>query len=119
MVKEYDMDETQALWLCLDTRGEPGEKAEVAIEIVASLAAGAFKEGRRFGFATPGHTIEPGLGPGQLERILGALARVDFTPGAPRPLAPVSPRECVLVTTRPGKGHGFGDIYSPPEELRP
>lgn len=119
MVKEYELDETQALWLCIDTRGEPGEKAEIAIEIVASLAAGAFKEGRRFGFAAPGHTIEPGLGPGQLERILGALARLDFTPGASRPLPPVSPRECVLVTTRPGKGHGFGDIYSPAEEVRP
>jgi uncharacterized protein (DUF58 family) len=118
VVREYEQSESEALWLCLDTRGEPGERAEIAVEIVASLAAGAFKEGRRFGFSSTGQTVEPGLGPGQLERILSVLARVDFNPGAPGPISPVSPRECVLVTTRPGARHGFGDIYSPPEEPR-
>jgi uncharacterized protein (DUF58 family) len=119
VVREYEQNETEALWLCLDTRGKPGDRAEIAIEMVASLAAGAFREGRRFAFVTPGQTVEPGLGPGQLERILSALARVDFTSDAPNPLPPVSPRQCVLVTTRPGASHGFGDIYSPPEALRP
>ncbi|MCJ7630533.1 MAG: hypothetical protein MUO50_19335 [Longimicrobiales bacterium] len=86
--------------------------------MVASLAARAYREGRRFGLVTPDQTVEPGLGPGQMERILTALAEVDFRPDAPRPLPPVSPRQCVLVTTKPGTSHGFGDMYSPPEERR-
>ncbi len=86
--------------------------------MVASLAARAFREGRRFGLVTPARTVEPGLGPGQMERILSALAEVDFKPDDPRPLPPVSPRQCVLVTTTPGTSPGFGDRYSPPEERR-
>ena len=114
VVREYEQNETEALWLCLDTRGEPGDRAEIAIEMVASLAAGAFREGRRFALVTPNLTVEPGLGPGQLERILSVLARVDFTPEAPRPIPPTSPNQCVLVTTRPETSRGFGDLYSPP-----
>jgi len=115
VVREYEQSDAETLWLCLDTGGEPGEKAEVAIEIVASLAAQAFHGGRRFGFVAPGLTVEAGLGPGQLERILGALARVDFSPESPAPIPPVSPRQCVLISNRPGTGHGFGDFYSPGE----
>ncbi|MFH1765533.1 MAG: DUF58 domain-containing protein [Gemmatimonadota bacterium] len=118
VVREYEQNETEALWLCLDTRGTPGDRVEVAIEMVASLAAGAFREGRRFGLVTPDQTVEPGLGPGQMERILTALAKVDFKPDAPRPLPPVAPRQCILVTTKPGASHAFGDMYSPPEEPR-
>ena len=85
--------------------------------MVASLAARAFQEGRRFGLVVGGLLIEAGLGPGQLERILGALARVDFAPDAPAPMPPISPRQCVLVSTRPGGIQGYGDLYSPPEEV--
>lgn len=116
MVREYEECDSESLWLCLDTGGPPGDRAEVAIEIVASLAAWAFREGRRFGFVSPGQTIEAGLGPGQLERTLGALARVDFSPDNPLPRPPVSRRRCVLVTLRPGAGQGFGDLYSPPRK---
>jgi len=111
VVREYEQGDTETLWLCLDTRGEPGERAEVAIEIVAALAARAFREGRRFGLSTPEFLIEAGLGPGQLERVLGALARSDFSPMDPGPRPPVAPIRCVLVTLRAGAGQKFGDVY--------
>ena len=86
---------------------------------MASLAAQAFHGGRRFGFVAPGRTVEAGLGPGQLERILGALARIDFTLDSAPPIPPVSPLQCVLVSNRPGTGHGFGDLYSSVEGFQP
>ncbi len=113
VIREYEQSDTEALWLCLDTRGEPGLRAEAAVEIVASLAARAFHEGRRFGLSCPNLTVEAGLGPGQLERVLGALARVDFEPRARGPHPPVSPVQCVLVTVRSGGDPGFGDTYFP------
>ena len=110
VVKEYEQNVAETLWICLDTRGPPGESAEAAVETAASLAAKAYFEGKRFGFATTGATIEPGHGPGQLERVLNALARVDFGPNNPRPLPPVSPMRCVLVTMSPSAGGSFGDV---------
>ncbi len=115
VIRVYEQGDSEALWLCLDTRGEPGERAEIAIEMVASLASQAFREGRRFGLVTTGLTIEAGLGPGQLERLLGALARVDFTPDAPAPTPPVPHSHCVLISLLPGTGRGYGDVYSPGE----
>jgi uncharacterized protein (DUF58 family) len=117
MVREYEERDSESLWLCLDSGGPPGDRAEIAIEIVASLAAGAFREGRRCGFVSSDQTIEAGLGPGQLERILGALARVDFSPETPLPRPPIARRRCVLVTLRPGAVQGFGDVYSPPGDV--
>jgi uncharacterized protein (DUF58 family) len=113
VVREYEQGDAETLWLCLDTRGEPGERAEVAVEMVASLAARAFRQGRRFGFVSSDLSIEAGLGPGQLERVLGALARIDFAPDAPGPSPPISPLRCVLISLQPGVGGGFGDLYSP------
>ena len=115
VIRVYEQGDSEALWLCLDSRGEPGERAEIAIEMVASLASQAFREGRRFGLVTTDLTIEAGLGPGQLERLLGALARVDFTPHAPAPTPPVPYSHCVLVSLQPGTGRGYGDVYSPGE----
>jgi uncharacterized protein (DUF58 family) len=119
VVREFEQNEAEVLWLCLDTRAEPGERAEVAVEMAASLAARAYREGRRFGFTAPHITVEPGQGPGQLERVLDALARVDFLPDAPGVLPPLAPRQCVLVTLRPGAGQGFGDILTPPADSTP
>jgi len=113
VVREFEQNDAETLWLCLDLRGEPGDPAEVAVEMVASLAARAYLEGKRFGFVAPGLTVEPGQGAGQLERILDALARVDFTPGSPRPHPPVAPRQCVLISLSPGAGNGFGDVLIP------
>ena len=118
VVREYEQDSAETLWLCLDTRGDPGDGAEAAVEMAASLAAQAFRGGRRFGLVSQGQIIEAGLGPGQLERILGVLARVDFSPDAPQSLPPISPGQCVLVSLGAGAGHGFGDHYSPGEGAR-
>ena len=116
VVKEYEENRGEALWICLDTRCEPGDEAEDAVETAASLAAGAYRKGRRFGYAAPGVTVEPAQGPGQLERVLDALARVDFHPHDPPPVPPVSPRRCVLVTLSSGEGRGFGDTIIPSRE---
>ncbi len=113
VVKEYEQNVAETRWICLDTRGEPGEAAESAVEMAASLAAMAHFEGKRFGFSSPGATIEPGHGPGQLERVLNTLARVDFAPTNPLPLPPVSPRRCVLVTLSASGGGAFGDVLGP------
>ena len=113
MVKEYEENRGETLWVCLDTRGEAGDEAEDAVETAASLAAHAFREGRRFGFSAPGVTVDPGQGPGQLEGVLDALARVDFRPENPAPAPPVSRRRCILVTLNPGAGAGFGDMALP------
>ncbi|MGW8266697.1 MAG: DUF58 domain-containing protein, partial [Longimicrobiales bacterium] len=98
VVREYEENAAETLWICLDTRGEPGEEAEAAVEVAASLAARAFKEGKRFGLATDGILIEVGQGPGQMECVLNALAGVDFDPAKALPVPPDAPRRCVLVT---------------------
>lgn len=113
VVKEYDQDGGETLWLCLDTRAEAGDRAEDAVDTAASLAALAFREGRRFGFSGPGMLLEPGQGPGQLERVLDALARVSFHPRNPAPAPPVSRRQCVLVSLSSGGAAGFGDVVVP------
>jgi uncharacterized protein (DUF58 family) len=113
VVREYEQNVAETLWICLDTRGEPGEAAEAAVETAASLAARAFRVGKSFGLAADGILIEAGHGPGQVERILNALARLDFGPFHARPLPPVSPRQCVLITLSPGSGAGFGKVLVP------
>lgn len=114
VVKEYEENRGETLWICLDTRGKAGDRAEDAVETAASLAARAFREGRRFGFSALSFTVEPGQGPGQLERVLDALARVDFHPEDPRPAPPIAPHRCVLVSLSPDAGADrFGDVMVP------
>jgi len=112
VVREYEQNVTDTVWICLDLRGKPGDLAEDAVETAASLSARAFQAGKRFGFSCTGANIEPGQGPGQLERVLHTLARVDFEPLKPRPVPPVDPSHCVLVTIYPGSGSYFGDVVS-------
>ncbi len=116
MVREYDQGEAETLWLCLDTRGRPGDRAEIAVEMVAALAARAFREGRRFALAVPGLVVEAGQGRGQLDRVLDALARVDFLPTAPPLTPPVDRGACVLVCLRRADGRGFGAALTPPRD---
>ena len=111
VVREYDTDAAEDLWICLDTRGTPGEAAETMVEVAASLAAGAAREGSSFGFVAEDRVLPPASGPGHLEDVLDLLARVQFTPSAPPPQPPVAPERCVLVSLG-GEGRGrFGDAY--------
>lgn len=110
VIREYERDGAETRWICLDLRGEPGDAAEVAIEVAASLAAKALGQHRPFALVAGDTLIEPGDGPGQLERALDLLAMVDFEPDAPAPNPPISPAACVLVSIdgRPG----FGDVMA-------
>ena len=47
--------------------------------------------------------------------ILGALARVGFSPQAPIPYPPISPSRCGLVSLRPESAQAFAASYCPPE----
>ena len=103
VVREYERDGAETRWICLDVRGEPGDDAEVAVEVAASLAARAVAEHRPFALVAGAELLDPGDGAGQLERALDILARVDFEPDAPAPAPPVPLEACVLVSIG---GHG-------------
>lgn len=113
VIREYERDGSETLRICLDLRAEPGPRAEAAVEVVASLAAEALRRGRRFGLTTPGLHLEPSSGAGQLERVLDALARVDFDPRSAEVRPRVHPSQCVLVAARGAAGGAFGDVYTP------
>lgn len=107
VIREYEHDGARTRWICLDLRAEAGEAAEAAVEVAAALAERAATEGRSFALVAGDRLVEPGEGPGQLERVLDALARVDFDPGAPSVSPPVDPSTCVLVSVHGAPG--FGD----------
>lgn len=107
VIREYERDGADTRWICLDLRGEPGDAAEIAIEVAAALAARSVASNRAFALVAGDALIEPGEGAGQLERALDLLARVDFAPDAPAPDPPIDPAACVLVSVD-GRT-GFGD----------
>jgi uncharacterized protein (DUF58 family) len=107
VIREYERDGAETRWICLDVKAEPGEAAEAAVEVAAALAARASAEARPFALVAGDRVVDPGQGPGQLERVLDALARVDFDPDAPRVSLPVDPSMCVLVS--PSGASRFGD----------
>jgi uncharacterized protein (DUF58 family) len=106
VIREYERDGAETRWICLDVRAEPGEAAEVAVEVAASLAAGAVAQQNPFALLAGGQLLEPGEGAGQLERALDILARVDFSPDALRPDPPISREECILVSVDGQPGFG-------------
>lgn len=112
VVKEYEHDSGETLWLCLDLRASPGDAAEKAVEIAASLAALALRANERVGLATHDVIVDPGNGPGQLERILDVLARVRFSAEAPFLDPPTDPVACVLVTAGAGDAR-YGQVIRP------
>lgn len=115
VVREYEQERTDALWICLVTRRaqqpDPARE-EAAVEIAASLARAAIQRGGSVGLATADELVEEGSGPGQLERILDALARVRFDreQGMPRP--PVGVEGCVLVSAGAApEGGRYADVF--------
>ena len=118
VIREYERDRSRALWICLDLRAAPGEMAETAVEIAASLASAASRRGDPFALATADARVAPGIGAAQLERVLDVLARARIRPDAPRVQPPVPTRECVLVSIDPRAGGGWGDVYDAGREGR-
>ena len=109
VVREYERDASETLWIALDLRAEGSGAAEAAVEIAASLAARAVARGERVALATNDIIVDPGSGAGQLERILEALARARFRADAPQLEPPVSRLDCVAVTTTDGTG--YSDVF--------
>jgi uncharacterized protein (DUF58 family) len=112
VVREYERDATDTLWICLDLRAEPSDAAEVAVEIAATLAARAALENERFGLALNLSVIDPGTGPGQIETVLNTLARVEFDPNAPQLAPPTDPGQCVLITAGAHGDPLYADHFS-------
>ena len=108
VTREYDQDTNETIRICLDTRGEPGEAAEAAIEVAAAVAARAYRRGRPFGITTCTSDLDSGGGSGQFERVLDLLARVDFDPSAPHLAPPIDPMRCVLVSLSGARGGSYG-----------
>lgn len=112
VVREYERDSTDTLWICLDLRAADSDAAEAAVEIAASLAARAERENERFGLATNDAVIDPGNGPGQMEAVLDVLARARFRLEAPTLSPPTDPGQCVLVTAGPEGDPHYADRFS-------
>jgi uncharacterized protein (DUF58 family) len=104
IVREYEPDASDTLWVCLDVAAPPGEAAEESVEIAAGLAARASAAGRRHGLSAGEMVVPPASGRAQFERVLEALARVDFDESAELPAPPVDHSACVLVGTRSRPG---------------
>jgi uncharacterized protein (DUF58 family) len=98
VVREYEAEVQEALWISLDTRGLPGDAAEALVETAASLAARAAREGRPFGLLVDGTRLPTASGPGHLELALDLLARVGFRPDARPPADPPSTAASVRLT---------------------
>lgn len=111
VVREYERDQAQALWLCLDLAAPAGAEAEVAVEIIAALAAAAAARGSPIGLQTADRRVALGSGAANLEQILEELARAHFRPDAPRLVPPAPPHECVLVTAARSTPPGWGDVF--------
>jgi uncharacterized protein (DUF58 family) len=113
VVREYEAEGNEDLWICLDTRGNPGDEAETLVEIAASLAAAAAKEGRRFGFLAEGRVVRPASGPAHLELVLDHLARIDFRADAAAPIPPAEAVRSVLVSMSGADAVRFGGPATP------
>lgn len=113
VVREYERDAGDAVWVVLDTAHPPGDAAEAAVETAASLCARAAHRGRTFALAAGPHVVEPGAGDPHLERALDALARVDFGDGTTPPFT-APPGQTILVTLGNDHPAGVGSVVRPP-----
>lgn len=107
VVREYERDAAETLWIHLDLSAPPGEAAETSVEVAAALAARALAGGRPVGVVSGEVTVSPGVGRLHLETLLDALARATFGAGHIEP-APGRGR-CVLVSAGSAPRHGWAD----------
>ncbi|HEX6064179.1 MAG TPA: DUF58 domain-containing protein [Longimicrobiales bacterium] len=110
VVREYERDASETLWLALELRTPDAEAAEIAIEITAALAARAVGRGERVALVTNDTIIDAGAGSAQLERVLDALARARVRPDAPPMNLPMAEQQCVLVAAGPVAG-SWADVF--------
>jgi uncharacterized protein (DUF58 family) len=96
VVREYDQDAADPLWVSLDITTPEGDASERAADITASLLARLIREGATVALHAGYGSVAPGTGPAQLQRILDALARVEF--GSEDGPPPVPREHCVRVT---------------------
>jgi uncharacterized protein (DUF58 family) len=109
VVREYEEDAGEPVWVVLDVSVPPSERAEVSLEMAASMCARAAEERRPFALAAGPFEVETGTGDGHLERALDALARVEF--GVRGVAALNVPRgRAVLVTAGGSAGAGFARV---------
>lgn len=109
VVREYEKEAGEPLWIVLDASAPPGPDAEHALEVAASMCARAADRRQPFALAAGPYEVGAGTGQGHLERALDALARVTF--GA-RGVATLSvPRSrAVFVTSGGSGGAGFARV---------
>jgi len=112
VVREFERESAETLWLALELRTHENETAEELIETAASLAARAVARGERVGLATNDVIIDPGAGGAQLDRILDALARARIRSDAPLMKIPVAHEQCVHLAVRPAPGD-WADVFMP------
>lgn len=96
VIREYDRDASEALWISLDVSTPEGEASEHAADLAASLLARLIREGSPVALHAGERFVPAGSGPAQLERILDVIARVDF--GGDDASPPVPRSRCVRVT---------------------
>jgi uncharacterized protein (DUF58 family) len=111
VVREFERESAETLWLALELRTREEEAAEQLIEIAASLAARAIARGERAALVTNDVIIDPGSGEAQLERIFDALARARIRADAPAMRSPVPAQQCVHLAVQPAPGD-WGDIFT-------
>lgn len=109
VVREYEGDAGEPVWVVLDVSVPSGDAAEYALEVAASICARAAAERRPFALAAGPFEVESGTGEGHLERALDALARVEF--GVRGVAALNVPRgRAILVTSGGSTGAGFARV---------
>jgi uncharacterized protein (DUF58 family) len=111
VVREYEREANETLWLALELRTSEVDGAEASIEIVAALAARSIARSERVALVTNDTIIDPASGGAQLERILDGLARARVRADAPPLSVPVARQECVLVAVQPPAGD-WADVFS-------
>ncbi|HEX6559375.1 MAG TPA: DUF58 domain-containing protein [Longimicrobiales bacterium] len=109
VVREYERDASETLWLAVDLQTADEEAGEAAIETAAALAARTIARGERLALVTNDVVVDPAAGTGQLEAVLEALARARLRPAAPALQPPVPQVDCVLISTR--EISGYGDVF--------
>jgi uncharacterized protein (DUF58 family) len=116
VVREFERDDAETLWICLDLRVPAGARAEAAVETAATLAARARDGGGSFALVTGDVRTGPGAGTAHLERILDLLAGARFRADAPPLCGPLDPAAAVLVTAGSVHGAGWADALIAGEE---